>query len=318
MKQKYKYLVVVSLLSTLLILTACLNNTTQQNIPIVGFYRFWDFLVWPMAFLLYLLGKSIAFSNYAIMIILATIIVRSAAWPIYAKTNDMTIKMEMMRPEQEKIEKKYANRNDQESKTRKQMEIMQLYKKYGVGLSGCLGPLLQFPIFIAFYETLRRIPQTINGITVTGEIVSYPLNFGVFDHTIFGLNLFEGRVGAFFSNTFFLKQNIWIYILCILVAVTQIFTQILISRRQKRQQEKVYSDLPDYRRPAQTPQQIQQKKIMQVMMYGMALMMVVFVFNSAAALGLYWFIGNLYTAGQSYISYKLTDKRKEKIQNKFK
>jgi len=313
MNQKYKYLIIASLLFVLLTLSACAGNSAAQEAPIIGFSRFWDFLVWPMTALLWCLGHSVAFGNYAVAIILATLIIRTIAWPIYAKTNDMSMKMELMRGDQEKIEKRYQGRTDPESARRKQMEMMQLYKKYGLGIGGCLGPLLQLPIFLAFYQTLRRIPFTVSGVTSSGEIVTYPLNFGDFSQRFLGVDLFSGRSGAFFS-----AQNIGIYVLCILVAASQVLNQILISRRQKKQKLNAYSHLPDYRRPQQTDQQKSQSRMMQIMMYGMAAMMVIFVFQSTAALGLYWVVGNLYSAGQAYLSYKMSDKRKLKIMDKYK
>ena len=66
-----------------------------------------------------------------------------------------------MQPELNEIQKKYANRQDERSKQMMQMETAQLYKKYKVGIGGCLLPLLQFPIFMAIYRSVTRIPYTV-------------------------------------------------------------------------------------------------------------------------------------------------------------
>ena len=90
-------------------------------------------------------------------VILATILVRTLAWPIYARSNDMSAKMNQANPELQRIQAKYALKKDPQSQQKMQMETMQVYKKYGLGLSGCLMPFLQMPIFIAMYQVVRRI-----------------------------------------------------------------------------------------------------------------------------------------------------------------
>ena len=102
-----------------------------------------DFLVYPMAWFMYFIGEYIVNNNYALVIIIATIAIRSAAWPIYGKTNDMSLKMQLLQPEQAKIQAKYAGKTDKESQQRMSMETMQLYKKYKVSFASCLMPLVQ-------------------------------------------------------------------------------------------------------------------------------------------------------------------------------
>ena len=315
---KLRYLLVLVVILACLVLTAC-NRSGQQEVvyrPLYGFkFPSWDFIVWPMAGLMYVLGKIFG-GEYFLVIIVATLIVRTAAWPIYAKSNDMTLKMQLMAPETAKIEAKYAGKTDQESLQRKQMETMQLYKKYGVGLGGCFMPFLQLPIFIAFYETLRRIPVTRSSYIVeaaTGLTSKLPLDFDFLDGYIFNLDLFSDMsVGK--------TQKIAIWVLAILVALTQLGSQIMMNIRQKKQKEAMQSDIPQYRRPERTDQQKQSETIMKVMMYGMPVMMVLFIIRSPAALGLYWLVGNIYSALQSYLGSKSTAKRmaklKEKMNNK--
>jgi YidC/Oxa1 family membrane protein insertase len=295
-----RYKAVALFIVLLFVLTGCSRNITDPQ-PI-GEFVIGDILVWPIAGLMWVYGKSIAFGSYGIMVILATITVRTLAWPIYAKTNDMSLKMQLMGPEQAKIEEKYKEKQDQESQQRKQMEMMQLYKKYGIGIGGCLMPLIQFPLFIAFYETLRRVPKTV------GE--QFTLNFGEFNSIFFGINLFQTQEPGGWQ-----KYGIWV--LAALVGITQILSQFLMSRRQKRLKEESQAGVPAYRRPPQTDQQRQTERTMKFMMYGMSVMMVAFVLQSPAALGLYWLIGNIYSTLQSELSGKRNKGRMEKLRNKF-
>ncbi|MCK9471950.1 MAG: YidC/Oxa1 family membrane protein insertase [Bacilli bacterium] len=300
-KQTRKYLVVVVVLVLLLVLSGC-GRSREDMTPIQGWTGLLDILVWPMAALMYATGKFIGFGYYGIAIIISTLIVRTLAWPIYAKTNDLSLKMQLMGPEQAKLEAKYAGKTDQESMQRKQMEMMQLYKKHGVGFGGCLLPLVQFPIFIAFYETLQRIP-----LTVSEE---FTFNFGEFSTRFLGIDLFLGRTEA---GTY---QTWGVIILAAVVGITQIISQFLMQQRQKKAKAEQQSNVPAYRQPQPTDVQKQTEMTMKFMMYGMSIMMMVFVYNSTAALGLYWLVGNLYTTLQGYIGHKRSKSRMEKLKAK--
>lgn len=301
-KSHRKFATILLLVVGLLVLSSCGGGDAEAlEKPIQGFAGFWDIFVWPMAALMYAVGKTAAFGSYGIVILITTLIVRTAAWPIYAKTNDMSLKMQLVGPEQAKLEAKYAGKADPESNQRKQMEMMQLYKKYGIGIGGCLLPLIQFPIFISFYRTLQRIPVT--------RGAEFPLDFGFLKGSIFGLDLFAG-IGE--SG----MQKWGIIGLAALVGITQIVSQILMNRRQKKIKEQSQSSVPAYRQPQQTDQQRQSEIMMKVMMYGMTVMMVVFVYRSTAALGLYWLIGNVFTTLQGYISHKQSGSRLEKLKSK--
>lgn len=308
-KQSRKYLVVAVVTLLLLVLTSCTKSGGKVDYkPISGWNGILDILVWPMAGLMWGIGKTIAFGNYGVTIVLTTIVVRSLAWPIYAKSNDMTLKMQLMAPEQAKLEAKYEGKTDPESNQRKQMEMMQLYKKYGVGVGGCLLPFVQFPIFIAFYETLQRVPVT--------RGAEYKLDFSFFKGNLLWIDLFQGRInpetGAIISST----QNWGVIVLSVLVGITQIVSQILMSRRQKKTKEESQSNVPEYRRTQPNDMQKQTENTMKFMMYGMTAMMVFFVLRSTAALGLYWLVGNIYSTLQGHLGHKKSKTRMEKLKAK--
>ncbi|NLD26364.1 MAG: YidC/Oxa1 family membrane protein insertase [Acholeplasmataceae bacterium] len=306
--QKRKYLLAGLVLMALFFLSSCSGKGTPDYQPIAGWNGIIDILVWPMAGLMYGIGKTVAFGYYGLVIIVATIIVRTLAWPIYAKTNDMSLKMQLMAPDQAKIEARYAGKTDPESNQRKQMELMQLYKKYGVGIGGCLLPLIQFPIFIAFYQTLQRVPVTI--------LPEHPLNFGFLKTGFLGIDLFQGRLDALTKEPISTYQTWGIIVLAALVGITQILSQILATRRQKKLRAETQSNIPAYRQTQQTDVQKQTETTMKIMMYGMTVMMVIFVYQSTAALGLYWLVGNIYSTLQAEISAKTNAKRMEKLKSK--
>ncbi len=328
--EKNKYLIVAIVL-VLLFVTGCATkqfvdaagNTTLLPIAseAYGIGGSWDFLVYPMAWLMFMVGKIVNY-NYALMILIVTIVVRSAAWPIYGKSNDMTLKMNLLAPEQRKIEEKYAGKNDKESQQRKSMEMMNLYKKYKISFSGCFMPFIQMPIFLAFYETLRRIPvssqsylEQVGNVFTSGEdkvaITKVLYNADQLKTTFLGLNLLEG------AGEEWNWQRIGIYILAVLVAATQLAQQLLSQRRNKKQKDEMESGVPDYRKKEPNDAQKQTEMMMKVMLYGMPIMMAVFIVTNTAALGWYWFVGNIFTAFQSFISQKSSAKKLEILRKKY-
>lgn len=115
------------------------------------------FFVKPLAFFLLFLGKIVG--NYGISVIIISIIIRLIAFPITKKTALQSEMMKKAQPEITKLQKKYANKQDQESMIKQNQEMMAIYKKYNINpMGGCLFALIQLPIFVAFFEALQRTP----------------------------------------------------------------------------------------------------------------------------------------------------------------
>jgi len=314
MKNNKKIIFIILLLFFMFTLTGCNNDPESMNAPIQGFTKFGDIFVYPMAGIMWVIGKTIGFGNYAVTIIIATLVVRTIAWPIYGKTNDMQLKMQLVQPEMNKIQAKYAGKEDQESKQRMAMEQMQLYKKYGISMFGCFMPLVQMPIFIGFYRTISRMPASIEVGNWIGKVFTNTKLFGV--DMMLKQNEIIGEMGEVVESTEWTNQKIGVVVLAVLVGITQIISIILSNMRQKKQQEKQVEDIPEYRRPQQTDQQKMTANTMKYMLYFMAAMMVLFVWQSPAGLGLYWVVGNIYSTLQSYLGQLGQEKRLEKLKQK--
>ncbi len=314
MKNKKNIIITVLLLILLLTLTGCSNDPESTTKPIEGFTEFWDIFVYPMAGIMWLIGKTVGFGNYPLTIVIATIVVRTIAWPIYGKTNDMQLKMQLVQPEMNKIQKRYEGKEDQESKQRMQMETMNLYKKYGIGFGGCLMPFIQMPIFIGFYRTISRMPNTIKVGNWIGKVFKSTELFGI--DMVLMQNQGFNEIGEIIETTGWTQQKIGVLVLAILVGITQLISIILSNMRQKQQQEKQVADIPEYRRPQQNDQQKMTNNTMKFMLYFMAAMMVLFVWQSPAGLGLYWVVGNIYSTLQSWLGQLGTERRLEKLRQK--
>jgi YidC/Oxa1 family membrane protein insertase len=89
--------------------------------------------------------------NWGVAVILLTIFVRLCIWPIHAKSMRTMKRMGLLAPLMKELQEKYKDKPQEQ-----QMEVMKLYRDYGVNpLGGCLPLLLQFPIFIGLYSMLE-------------------------------------------------------------------------------------------------------------------------------------------------------------------
>lgn len=116
-----------------------------------------SFIVKPMAFLIIFLGKFV--KNYGLSVIIISLLIRLIAYPVTKKTAMQSELMQKAQPELTRIQKKYANKQDEESMMKQNQEMLAVYQKYNINpIGGCLFSFLQLPIFIAFFEALQRTP----------------------------------------------------------------------------------------------------------------------------------------------------------------
>ncbi len=320
-RNKSKFLMIAFLGILVFSLTSCRTNTEAWNTkPYLDgwsgyseefhFSNSWEamwgwpvsILSWPIAWICSNIGKCLG-NSFFWGILFTTLIVRTLAWPIYSKQNSMSLKMTLMQPEMTRIQRKYANRRDPQSQQQMQMETMKLYKKYKVSPLGCIAPMfIQFPIFIAMYEVVRRINATsvtmVNGV----EIVQYG-KFALYDTKLFGF--FE--LNTSFSDPE-LKNKLFAVALALIFGGLTLLSQKLASRQPKY--------VKDYQknRP-QTAQAEQSQKTMKIMNYVMTIMFVMMSLTSTS-LALYWVIGAVYQLFQSFIGRKLNERNYYKAQKK--
>ena len=89
-------------------------------------------------------------SSYGLIILLMTILIRIVVLPLAFKSYSSSAKMQVLKPEIDKLNEKYPK---QEDAAKKQQETMALYQKAGINpMGGCLPVLLQFPILWAMFR----------------------------------------------------------------------------------------------------------------------------------------------------------------------
>lgn len=116
-----------------------------------------SFLINPILNLLVLFYKGFALlaipGALGFAIILLTVVIRLALWPLIAAQLKSTQKMSALKPHLDRIKTEHGH-----DKMRHQQEVSKLYKEHGVNpLSGCLPLLIQMPVFIALYQVLLKI-----------------------------------------------------------------------------------------------------------------------------------------------------------------
>ena len=88
--------------------------------------------------------------NYGLVIIIFSILIKGALYPLTKKSFQSMAKMKELQPRMEAIKEKYAN-----DPQKQQQATMKMYKEAGANpLGGCLPMLLQYPIIIALWQFL--------------------------------------------------------------------------------------------------------------------------------------------------------------------
>lgn len=116
----------------------------------------------PLAWVILKIGYVV--KDYGLALIIITIIIRLILYPLTNKTAMQSENLAKAKPELDRLEKKYAGKNDQDSMMKKSQEMMLIYKKYNINpLSSCLFAFIQIPLLFAFYEAMNRLPAIFEG-----------------------------------------------------------------------------------------------------------------------------------------------------------
>ena len=321
-KNKYKIALIAFLCFLLIALSSCRTDTnTWYNKPYVDgwggysqefhFSDFWSglwgwpvsILSWPIAWICSSIGKALG-NSFFWGILFTTLIVRTVACPIYSKQNSMSLKMTLMQPEMARIQRKYGVRKDPQSQQQMQLEMMKLYKKYKMNPLGCILPMfIQFPIFMAMYEVVKRINAS-STVTEGGVTIVQYGTFALHNTKVF--NFFELNT-SFFEATA-IQDKIFAVVLAVGFGGLTLLSQKLAAKKPKYLKEYNNSKSTN----AQQEQQQKQMKMMNIIMT----VMFVFMSLSSTSLALYWLIGAIYQLFQSFIGRKINERNYYKAQKK--
>jgi YidC/Oxa1 family membrane protein insertase len=127
------------------------QNTLEKLAPgldLVVDYGWLTFLAKPIYWLLEFLHRLVG--NWGWAIVLLTVLIKAAFYPLSAASYKSMAKMKEVTPRLTKIREQYAN-----DKQKMNVAMMELYKNEKINpLGGCLPILVQIPVFIALYWVL--------------------------------------------------------------------------------------------------------------------------------------------------------------------
>jgi YidC/Oxa1 family membrane protein insertase len=118
----------------------------------------WDVFFLPL-FNLLVFFYQIPFFDFALAIVVFTIVIRTILAPLFVKQIRSQKEMQRMQPLIREVQRKHKGNRQKVSE-----ETMALYKEHGVNpAAGCLPVVLQLPILFALYQALIRASGIIQG-----------------------------------------------------------------------------------------------------------------------------------------------------------
>lgn len=210
-------------------------------------------------------------------IIILTVIIRLALWPLTTAQLKSSKKMAELKPHLQKIKEVHGK-----DKVRHQQEVSKLYKEHGINpLSGCLPLVLQMPIFIALYQVLLKFVNLTN----------LDLLAGINDRIYTGaLKLAEVPSTHFFGLNLSAKPSDWatagVYLLAfpVITGVLQFLqSRMLVSDEKKPVQKLQKKKTEDKESMEDSMAQMQSQ-----MALIMPAMIAFFAYRFPVGLALYW------------------------------
>jgi YidC/Oxa1 family membrane protein insertase len=224
------------------------------------------------------------FGDFALSIIVLTVIIRLILVPLTLQSLKSTKAMQTLQPRIAEIKKKYGN--DQQAQL---AETQRLYKEAGVNpVAGCLPMFLQMPVLYGLYFAVGNLLHTTAGSN--GQLPS-----GYF-HTI--NSLLYPFMPHFVANPdlnlnwFTFLNPAWHVSLIHPQPVLAILAGVATFVQLRMSQPKTSGAAPASSDPS--------AQSMKMMQYFMPVMITIFGWSVAAGLALYWMISSIFQAVQQY------------------
>lgn len=205
--------------------------------------------------------------NYGIIILLMTLIIKTALFPFTYKSFSSSAKMRVLKPQIDEINAKIPK----EKSLERQQATMALYKKVGVNpMGGCLPMLFQFPILIAMYlffpasiELRQKAFLWAEDLSAYDSIWDFPGGFSI----------------PFYGD------HVSLFTLLMAIAI------FISTHLNNSQMSGTNAQMPG----------------MKLMLYLMPVMMLFWFNNYSAGLSYYYFLSNVITIFQTLIIRRMID-----------
>lgn len=259
------------------------------------------FIVQPIFNLLLFIYSIVPYADFGIAIIIFTILIRFALWPLVVRQLHQVKAMRKLQPELARIKKATKGNKQLES-----MQMLELYKKHEVNpFRSILILLIQLPIFVALFQVIQIFTihrESIEKFTYgfmqvfepVKDLLANPTNFnekflGLVDLTQHALP-FTG-VGSVFL---------------VLLAAAAAYTQYVISKQTSpttatRRLRDVLAEAGEGKEPDQAELNA---VVMGKMMKFLPFMMLFIMMSLPGALALYYATSNIFAAIQQHFILK--------------
>ena len=253
-------------------------------------------VVQPIFNLLLFIYSVIPGADFGIAIILFTIIIRFAMWPLVVRQLHQVKAMRKLQPELKRI--KAASKGNRQAES---MQMLELYKQHGVQpFRSILMLLIQLPIFIALFQVIQiftnhreQIAEFTYGfmqnLKPVQDLLVNPNNFN--EQFLGFVDLTSHAIGANGINLFL-----------IVLALIAAYTQYIISKQTSpTTTNKRLRDVLSEAGEGKQPDQAELNAVMMSKMVKFLPFMMFFIMMSLpGALVLYYVVSNIFAAIQQH------------------
>ena len=219
---------------------------------------------------------------WALSIVLLTVCVRLALFPLFVKQIKSQRRMQQLAPKIKELQTRH--KGDRETLN---TELMKLYKDNNANpISGCLPLILQLPVFFALFSVMREFKP---GATAKYGLTATQLNEGG------RAKVFGAPLSAAFKSSSDLIQRLdgnatTVKVVATLMIVTMGATTFWTQRQMMAR--------------AGTAADPQQQQIQKVMLYVLPFSFAIFGFGFPIGVLLYWLTTNIWSMGQQHYVIK--------------
>lgn len=232
-------------------------------------------IVWPIAQLINVIDS---FSDAGIAIIVVTLLLQLITATFSIKSQVSAQRMQMLQPEMNKVQAKYAGKSDDRSKMMQAQEMQALYSKYKINPFGTiLVTFIQFPVILGVYQATMRADAVVNG-------------------TFLGIDLTQTPTWGFANG-----QYVYVLIF-ILMVIAQFISMKFPQWQQKRREKNSSVKRKKYAEPEKKGNGMANS--MNMMMYVSLGMIAFFAINWQISMSFYWLVSSIARVIQNIVINK--------------
>ena len=214
--------------------------------------------------------------NWGVAIIIMTILLRFALFPLTKKSSESGLKMQEVQPKMTEIQEKYKNQPEKMN-----AEMSKLYKEVGYNpMMGCLPLLIQFPLLIAMFNLFNNYFEFRGAMFIPGWIPDLSVGDSVYSIKHFSIPLLGTEIR----------------ILPLIYLASQVLTGVFTGN------------------DGATAGASANQKSMKIMMYVMPFLFFFVFYNAPAGLILYWTVSNIFSLFQQLYIKSSNKKKKAKME----